>query len=379
MTTQANPSIINNSKIGHIATEYKPHFGGAETYITNLYKMLETEGFEQRVYQKDMGDRSPELVLIPRIPKWMRFKDRASELWAFNFLLPLKWGNLRKEDLLIVNYPFHYPPVRWHKKVIVISHGVEWKQPPDSLNHYLKKKIAKFTFDHAPYMVVNDTNYLREMGVDISPKQGMFSEVAKCRWFIPNCVDTTYFSPTAGLDNIKKMNAILVPRNISVMRGIHFALDAFAVFVKSYPDTNLIIAGSVPDYKYFSSLLLQIKKRALTGKVFFIGGVDYKMMPDLYSSSQISIIPTQYCEGTSLSALESMSCGVPVVATNVGGLPDLPSYNVDNEVHIFADAMKHVYSKRSEFSVSQQKEVRQNYNLSKWNESWLKVIRTALG
>jgi glycosyltransferase involved in cell wall biosynthesis len=51
--------------------------------------------------------------------------------------------------------------------------------------------------------------------------------------------------------------------------------------------------------------------------------VPFDEMPEVYRAADIVVIPTVYAEGTSLACLEAMACGKAVVATFVGGLPEL--------------------------------------------------------
>lgn len=51
--------------------------------------------------------------------------------------------------------------------------------------------------------------------------------------------------------------------------------------------------------------------------------VDANKMNEVYQHADISLIPTLYCEGTSLSCIEAMACGNIVISTNIGGLPNL--------------------------------------------------------
>ena len=52
-------------------------------------------------------------------------------------------------------------------------------------------------------------------------------------------------------------------------------------------------------------------------------------MEEVYQNADIAVVPTVACEGLSLSLLEAMSCGLPIVTTTVGGLGDavIPGYN----------------------------------------------------
>lgn len=365
-------------RIAHITTDYKPIFGGAETYLANLYQTLEAAGYSQRVYQRDMGVKSEELVLVPRLPEILRVGGRGSELWAYNALLLTKARQLAAEDLLIVHYPLQFLPVFWHKRTIVLSHGVEWLQPPVSFNHKLKKKVARFAFDRAKYVVANDTNFFREMGVALQPKAKMFEEVLPNKWFLPNCVDTDYFRPNAGLDSLRALNPILVPRNLSFGRGIHLVLEAFALFNQDHPETNLVITGDIVDQGYFRRVLALVKQLKLSAKVFFLGGVPWREMPPVYASAHLTMIPTLFSEGTSLSALESMACGVATVSTNAGGLPDLPTILSEIEPKDLCRQMLAVYDKRAVVGEQQRREVLANYNLVRWQKAWTDVVARAL-
>ncbi|MFH1390644.1 MAG: glycosyltransferase family 4 protein [Candidatus Margulisiibacteriota bacterium] len=364
--------------IGHVTTDYKPIFGGAETYLANLYKVLEDAGYSQRVYQRDMGVRSDELILVPRLPKILRVGGRGSELWAFNALLLAKTRQLMAEDLLIVHYPLQFLPVSWHKRTIVLSHGVEWWQPPRSFNHKLKKKVARFAFERAKCVVANDTNFFREMGIKINPREKMFQEIAPNKWFLPNCVDTEHFSPNPGLAGLKALNPVLVPRNISFGRGIHLAVEAFALFVTHHPETNLVVTGDIVDYSYFRQVLQAVKKHGLSSKVFFLGGVPWEKMPAVYGSACLTVIPTIFSEGTSLSALESMACGIATVSTNAGGLPDLPTLLAAIKPDDLCEKMLDAYDRRSTLGEEQRRVVAADYNLARWGSAWKEIVGRAL-
>ena len=359
-------------KIGHISTEYKPIKGGAETYLANLYEIFSKEGHRQRVYQFDNGVLEEGLELVSHAPKFFR-GGRALDLWWFNLALNLKFKKLRSEDLLICHYAFHSLPLFWKKKVIVLSHGCEWDIPETSLSQRLKIHIAKWSFRHFKYLVANDTNYFRQMEVAIGPKEKMFEEVLPGKWFIPNCVDTNYFKsvePASGFPE----HTILVPRNLSRPRGIHLAIAAFAIFNKTFPKTNLILVGACFDEAYKKELEDLIKKENLGERVCFWGSVEWKEIRSVYCASELVIIPTLQREGTSLAALEAMSCGVATVSTNVHGLADLPTVQAAPTPEGLAQAVQTTYTNREKVGREQQREVREIYNLDNWKKAWLSVV-----
>jgi glycosyltransferase involved in cell wall biosynthesis len=65
-----------------------------------------------------------------------------------------------------------------------------------------------------------------------------------------------------------------------------------------------------------------IEKLGLTDHVEFVTGVSDQRIVELYSEAELAVVPSLY-EGFSLPAIEAMSCGVPVVATTGGALPEV--------------------------------------------------------
>jgi glycosyltransferase involved in cell wall biosynthesis len=215
------------------------------------------------------------------------------------------------------------------------------------------------------------------MGQDVSPAQGLFQEILPGRWFIPNCVDTEQFRRTEPVRDLAVLNPILVPRNLVPRRGLHMAIEAFSKFAPSHPETHLVIVGGYGDPAYRRKLERLADERGVTGRVIFHGHVPWQNMPAVFSSGLMTLVPSLFGEGTSLSALESMACGTSVIATRVGGLLDLPSHNVNPEAADIARAMEDVYGRRDEVGARQEQAVRSTFNLDRWHRAWRDVIRSA--
>lgn len=362
-------------KIGHVTYRYKPTIGGAETYLASLFDILEHAGYKQFVFQADTGIESSELRIVPRgttlLPK----------LVGFNLGLRRYRRELSEMDVLIVHYPEHYFPVVWHPAVIVLSHGATWTHESNPIRRALRKMAAMYAFAKAKIFVANDTFVLRELGLDISPGERLFQKVGERAWFVPNCVDTTVFDKQSEPEH-SKPEFILVPRNLTYSRGIDLAIEAFGLIHETWPEQKLLIIGDVLEdnaasVKYKADLVNMCQRLNIESSVVFAGRIPWSEMPGIYQKASMTLIPTRFSEGTSLSALESMASGVPTIGTKVEGLLDLPVFHCDPEPQSMSQAMKHVLMHGREIALQQQQIVRNKYNLRNWGRTWVDLVELA--
>jgi len=142
---------------------------------------------------------------------------------------------------------------------------------------------------------------------------------------IPNFVDTKFFKPSANGEFRKaiapKGEKILV--HTSNFRPVKRVSDTIRIFEKVQREvpSKLILVGDGPDRSECERLTRQMD---LYDKVKFLGKQDG--LVEILSSSDVFLIPSQ-SESFGLAALEAMACGLPVISSSVGGLPELVRHN----------------------------------------------------
>ncbi|MBU1978562.1 MAG: glycosyltransferase family 4 protein, partial [Gammaproteobacteria bacterium] len=134
---------------------------------------------------------------------------------------------------------------------------------------------------------------------------------------VPNIVNLDRFSP----GDAARANEphILVARNLEPLYDNATALQAFAIIRQQHPGARMTIAGTGPDRSVLEALTWDL---GLTNGVTFAGRVENSEMPALYQTAHIAINPS-LADNMPISILEALASGVPVVSTDVGGVPFL--------------------------------------------------------
>jgi len=362
-------------RVLQVTYSYKPIIGGADVYADDLRRVLEADGVEVGVLQRPLGPaertalQDSAVITFPRLFAW------GNAFWLQPLALPLMRRALKQWDVLVCHYPNYCVGCLGHPRLIGLSHGVFWDDRPRSLAARVKRSLARKAFRQASRYVANDTFFLREVGLDISPGQQPFSEVVPGRWYVPNAVDVQHFCPGPPAPEAEPLRPfVLVPRNIYLNRGVHLAVEAFARVSQQWPDYRLVVVGHEGQREAVELAQAAVEKHGLGERVVFAGGRSRDELIGWYRAAALTLIPSLCGEGTSLAALESMACGTPVVSTDVGGLPDLPCLAVPPQPEALAEAINRALAERDSLAAEQLAAVREGFNMDLWAAAWRHIV-----
>jgi glycosyltransferase involved in cell wall biosynthesis len=134
---------------------------------------------------------------------------------------------------------------------------------------------------------------------------------------VPNGINTDFFYP---LPEVKRSeNQILVTSSADTpLKGLKYLLEAVAS-IGRHRDVRLTVIG-VP--KKDGAVERLARRLNLNGAVRFTGRIEYEDFARYYAETTLAVIPSLY-EGFGMPAGEAMACGVPVVSTSGGALPEV--------------------------------------------------------
>lgn len=139
-------------------------------------------------------------------------------------------------------------------------------------------------------------------------------------YITPFGVDLSKFKPLEGQKGSEGLTIGTV-KALSDKYGIADLIKAFAKVHSSYPEFRLLIVGDGPQRAEYETLVRDLRMDAVTT---FTGRVPNDKVPEYINKMDIFAVPsTEDSESFGVAAVESMACGVPVVVSNVGGLPEV--------------------------------------------------------
>jgi D-inositol-3-phosphate glycosyltransferase len=142
---------------------------------------------------------------------------------------------------------------------------------------------------------------------------------------VPNGVDAEAFRP---IPKEKEFDLVFVGR-YQLAKGLDILTDALGILRSRGQHPTLAVVGQFSDAER-----LDVQSRTpedLRPRISFLGTIARQSMPGVLNSARVVVVPSRY-ETFGMPALEAISCGLPVVATSVGGLPEL----VDRRLGVLA-------------------------------------------
>ena len=179
-------------------------------------------------------------------------------------------------------------------------------------NHWVPRRLMRWAANRA----------CASIGVSRALAQGMahMGMPASRLVVMPNGVDLDRFqiqsqvSARAAL-GWPEQPTLLSVGNLVVNKGHHVAIEALT----RLPQFRLVIAGEGPERSALEALA---NRTHVSSRLQFLGRVDQRQLAQCYSAADMLVLPSSR-EGWPNVLLESMACGTPVVATPVGGIPEI--------------------------------------------------------
>ena len=280
-----------------------PPAGGMANQTRQLAWLLREAGIEVELVQ----------VNAPYKPAWI---ERVRVLRAAFRLLPYLarlWRCAGTVDLMHVMANSGWA---WHLYAAPAVWLARWRGTPVVVNYrggsadafmQAQKRWVRPTLRRANCVAV-PSGFLHA----VFARHGINTEI------VPNIVDLARFSPTTQPRGAAQSGPhLIVTRNLEPLYDVATALEALVLIRAEAPHARLSIAGSGP---LRHQLEARCRELGIADAVRFTGRLDPEGMAALYRAADVMLNPSRV-DNMPNSVLEAFASGVPVVSTNVGGIP----------------------------------------------------------
>lgn len=350
--------------------------GGAERYLIDLSRLCKVMGLDLVIYQYGNYPwlrrfKGIDVVSLSRGGQHARDYSVAS---VRTFSRLFREQTEARAPLTMFSAYFNAWPHATASSIGII-HGVCWDNPASRF-----QEGASF-WEHNRRFIEGAQLCKTLVSVDTnSPNwfQTIDYELGQRIQTIPNYVDAQQFNPRPDFENTQNPLIILYPRRLYSPRGLYMVLDIVDRILEQYPHVAFHFVGN-GDPEDEENVKHKIIK---WGDRIRCYALPMEKMDQAYRQADISLIPTLYSEGTSLSCLEAMACGNAVIATRIGGLPDLVIHNyngllIEPNADALVDALRSLLDQPGKLALLKRRavEVAGVFAKRRWEEQWWKVIQ----
>lgn len=135
---------------------------------------------------------------------------------------------------------------------------------------------------------------------------------------VHNGIATDIFKPMPAVRRIP--NRIMATASADQpLKGLRYLLQAIKQLAPQFPDIHLTVLGKLKEDGDTANLLKALK---IDQHLTFVSGIETEELVRLYAEASVVVVPSIY-EGFGLPAGEAMACGVPVISTTGGALPEV--------------------------------------------------------
>ncbi|GAA4023859.1 glycosyltransferase family 1 protein [Allokutzneria multivorans] len=306
--------------------------GGQNLHVAELSAALTRLGHETTVYTRRDDPDLPEVVRAPQgydvvhveagPAKFVPKDELLPYMGEFGDVLRRHWTRERPDvahahfwmsglATLLATRDLGVPFVQTFHALGVVKHRYQGSADTSPSERLAVERLLCRTADRIVATCTDEVFELVRMGISRNRVS-----------VVPCGVDLSTFSPTGPVADRGQEHRVVTVGRLVPRKGVDTAISALA----RVSDTELVVAGGprqedLKRDREVRRLLAHAKRLGVRDRVSFLGQVSRADMPALLRSAD-AVVCTPWYEPFGIVPLEAMACGVPVIASAVGGLVD---------------------------------------------------------
>lgn len=347
--------------------------GGTQRYALELGNLIRELNYDVVFITKAKINSE---ITYDDFGKVISYNSKFGNLGNSNFSKRVyNYANKIKADLVIYS-DILVSLNKKYEKSIAIQHGIAWDNPYENKlkSYILNKQYIKATLKHDKVVCV-DTNFINWM----REKSKKYFKKPDRLIYIPNFADESNFSYSTEKYGSLEYK-LLYPRRLVKHRGFNIFTEMCLELINE--GFNVVPVYAI-DESNKDILYSQYPK--LKDIKHILASPKMSKIHEYYSEAYLTFVPTIWSEGTSLSAIESIMSGCPVIVSDVGGLSNIVidgfnGYVLPPTIKAFKEKTKEIITNPALRDELKENCIimRESFGLKKWKTEITKIIRSVL-
>jgi len=319
------------AKICLVTHFFPPHIGGIEKVAEEQCKRLSKLGYQISVLTSKTKDQNEHCIEGIRVVPYpvLGLSERIGIPYPIPLFKAYKIFTevIRECDIVhahghpyISSYLAFKIAKKYEKPLILTQHNtfIDFQSSLNILEQFNDWVIGSGVLKDADKVITvsrKTREYVLKLGADDSKISVIY-----------NGVDQNFFYPMNKEKSRKQLGLprsdiiILTVRRLVYKNGLDTLIKSASLLTREYPNLLFIVIGNGPDRNIIAK---RIKQLGISSNVRLTGFVPEEALPLYYNAADYFVLPSNSGEGLPMVLLEAMACGLPVIATTVGGTPEI--------------------------------------------------------
>ena len=318
-----------------IISNYYPYIGGAEIFAQEIAQRLVKDGHRVDVITGRWDRNLPQLEVINGVSVYRINLLKFRRLGSIAYPPPMLW------KLLLLNRANHYDLIHSIGEIAACEVGTIGKklmQRPHLMTlqgGYLTKgfrnRLTEIVVSGFVKWNLRNADVVHAISQKLAQNARRFG--AKRVVVIPNGVNGSIFK-SMDRKKLREQYGFSIDAKIVVsvarlvpVKGLDYLIKAVSLLLQTDNKINLLIIGDGSQRAELEELISELK---LDNRVRLMGTIPHEQIAGFLNQADVFVLPS-LSEGLGIAIIEAMACGIPVIGTNVDGIPDIIKDN-DNGV-----------------------------------------------
>ena len=297
-----------------VSIDFPPTIGGISAHVYELSKALTNLGHTVTVITRRNSSEKRKVYFKDTIRIYKIKLNVAGFLYGkqINKFIKKKLSSL-KPDIIHIH---GLRPLEWY----------DIKNPPLAYTNHTSGYLKKIE-ENNPIKIALLKRLFKKPNLFIAPSKQLLNvpfDICAKKYFITNGVDPEKYKldyvirrnlrRRFGIEKNQKLG--ILTRRLEKKNGVIYLANAVK-HIKN-PDVKFLIIGDGTEKEKIRNIL----RKDFSKRFIMLGSKEHQEIIPCYSAADFSVLPS-LMEATSISGLEAMSCSLPLVGTNTGGIPDI--------------------------------------------------------